>query len=213
MNFFKKSDIKTEQTEYERALKDYAKEKEENPIDFDKYDEEFLKRKKIEEWEGIINSKTPGIKEYFYSTLTTNSYDDIQVIIVTKDNTYLSRESRKGSSHSRMVANMLGIDENRYNGEPVYEQNVANEFGYVIFTFLNTIDESPVYLPENLQLNEYQISELERINEEVREVNFTRPSEQKIKFNYVVYDDDVEGTLNTLIEVAKNNLEENNKTL
>lgn len=207
MNFLKKNDIKTEKTEYEKRLEEYAKEKEENPIVFDKYDEEVAERKRKEDWERIINSKTPGIKEYFYSTSTTNSYDDIQVIIVTKDNTYMFRDKRQGSAHNNIIANILGEEE----VTNLFE--TANKHECIILEFASKLDFIITIVPESISLNSYQISELERINEEVREVNFTRPSEQKIKFNYVVYDDDVEGTLNTLIEVAKNNLKENNKTL
>ena len=200
------------ESDYYKRLKDYAKDKEANPIGLDKIDPELQQKRKKEEWERIIKSRTPGIKEYYYSS--TNSYDDIQVIIVTKDNTYSYRENRKGSSHSKIVANMLGIDENRYNGEPIYEQNVANEFGYVIFTFLNTIDELPVYLPENLQLNEYQISELQRINETIREINMDRNRDKKINFSSFLYDDDiVKGTLKTVIELAQKNLQENSKSI
>ena len=205
MDFYEENDFEKEKT-YEQRLEDYAKEKEKNPTNIDKYDQELERTAKLKEWEKLVKKKTPGIKEYYYSTPAANLYDDIQVIVITKDKTYLSREGRAGSAHYNMLAYILGEDEitNIFDA--------ANKHECIILEFSNKFDPIITVFPESINLTSYQISELERINEEVREINLIRPPQQKVKFDYIVYDDEVEGTLNTLIEIAKNNIEEN-KTL
>ena len=206
MDFYEENNNEKDKT-YEERLEDYAKEKEKNPTNIDKYDHELERTVKLKEWEKLVKKKTPGIKEYYYSTSTTNLYDDIQVIVITKEETYMCREKRQGSAHYDILAYILGEEEITN----IFE--IANKHECVILEFSSKFDPIITVFPESINLTSHQISELERINEEVREINLVRPSQQKVKFDYVVYDDEVEGTLNTLIEIAKNNVEEENKTL
>ena len=204
MDFYDENE--NEEKTYEQRLEDYAKEKEENPTNLDKFDHELERTVKLEEWERIIKKKTPGIKEYYYSTSTTNLYDDIQVIVITKDQTYMCREKRQGSAHYDEIAYILGEQQI----DNIVE--TANKHECIMMLFSDRLSPIVTVLPEEIHFNEYQISELERINEEVREINLVKEPKAKITFDYVLYDDSVNGTLNTLIEVAKNNLEEE-KTL
>lgn len=197
----------TKDKTYEQRLEDYAKEKENNPTNIDKYDNELERIVKLKEWERLIKMKTPGIKEYYYTTSTTNFYDDIQVMIITKDQTYMCRKKRQGNAHFDEIAYILG--EEKIND--ILE--TANKHECIIFQFVNRFDPILTSFPEDVNFSEYQISELERINEEVREVNIAREKNAKIMFDYLLYGDNVNGSLNTLIEVAKRNLEENKKTL
>ena len=192
---------------YAERLEEYAKEKELNPTNIDKYDNELERTVKLKEWERLIKTKTAGIKEYYYSTSTTNLYDDIQVILITKDQTYMCREKRQGNSHFNIAAYILG--------EPHIDNIVetANKHGCIMLLFSDRLSPIATVLPEEINFSEYQISELERINEEVREINLVREANAKITFDYVLYNDSITGSLNTLIEVAKGNLESNNKSL
>ena len=108
MDFY--DETENEEKTYAQRLEDYAKEKEANPTNIDKYDNELERKVKLEEWERIIKKKTPGIKEYYYSISSTNLYDDIQVIVITKDQTYMCREKRQGSAHYDEIAYILGED-------------------------------------------------------------------------------------------------------
>ena len=204
MDFYDEN--KDEEKTFAQRLEDYANEKEENPTNIDSYDHELERTVKLKEWEKLIKKKTPGIKEYYYSTSTTNLYDDIQVIVITKDQTYMCREKRQGSAHYEEIAYILG---------EVQINNIvetANKHECIIMMFSDRSSPIVTVLPEEINFTEYQISELERINEEVREINLVREKKLKIVFDYMLYNDSVNGTLNTLIEVAKKNLEEE-KTL
>lgn len=213
MDFYDENE--NEEKTYEQRLEDYAKEKEEKSSDIDTYDNELKRNERINEWENKIKARTTGIKEYYYSDVFFN--DDLQVIIVTKDNTYASRIKRSsGTGHGKLAGNILGIDINKYGGGPDVEELIADEYGYVLFSFLSAENEYvPVNLPKDLNLNEYQISELERINEEMKEINIERRSNKKpiIEFNFELYGkEEIKETLDIVIEAAKNNLEEE-KTL
>lgn len=204
MDFYDENE--NEEKTYEQRLEDYAKEKEANPTNIDKYDHELERTVKLKEWESLIKKKTPGIKEYYYSTSTTNLYDDIQVIVITKDQTYMCREKRQGSAHYDEIAYILGEDQI----DNIVE--TANKHECIMMLFSDRSSPIATVLPEEINFTKYQISELERINEEVREINLVKEAKAKITFDYELYNDSINGSLNTLIEVAKNNLEEE-KTL
>ena len=198
MDFYDENE--NEEKTFAQRLEDYAKEKEANPSNIDKYDNELERKVKLEEWESLIKKKTPGIKEYYYSTSATNLYDDIQVIVITKDQTYMCREKRQGSAHYDEIAYILGEDQIDNIEE------TANKHECIMMLFSDKFSPIVTVLPQDIHFSEYQISELERINEEVREINLVKEPKAKITFDYMLYDDSVNGTLNTLIEVAKNNL-------
>ena len=187
-----------EKTYYDR-LSEYAAEKKNNPSNIDEHDLEYQNMVKQEKWDNILKNKVAGIKSYYYSKLQTNGYDDIQIILITKDETYLYRDKRQGSNHYRIISNILGIEDI----DNIFE--TANKFGCVIMEFSSRYDPIITITPTPIDLNEYQISELERINEEIKEVNLLRDAQTKVKFIYQINDDELSGTLNTLIEIAKNN--------
>ena len=175
-----------EKNYYER-LEEYAKEKENNPSNLDDMDFEYQNMIKQDKWNNIIKNKVAGIKSYYYSKSQTNGYDDIQIILITRDQTYLYRDKRQGSNHYRIIENILGIEQ--INN--IFD--TANEHECVIMEFASRYDPIITIVPNSINLNEYQISELDRINEEIKEINLLRDAQTKVKFVYQINDDDEKG--------------------
>ena len=165
---------------------------------------EISRLKQLKEYLKKLNEpKKVGIKEY-YDTPSKIGYDDIQVMIVTKDNTFIQRDKREGSNHGDIVVNMLGIDESTLK-ESFKEQEIANNYDYIIFEFISSMDPIAVITPNSIDFNDYQISELERIQKEIEEVNKTRDKKIQIEFDYMINDQNIQDSLDTLIKVAKEN--------
>ncbi len=138
----------------------------------------------------------------FFKDTSDRRMLDIQSTIITDLHTYTKRG--KAGRHSMLEASMIGeISSNRISRMHGYfAQLIARELGYVVMEFAGFINGGliTIFAPE--KLNEYQISEIERINNEIKVWN-SQVTDQCFKATPLIIDPELHQETVNIDEVLR----------
>ena len=107
----------------------------------------------------------------YFKDVSGSKMSAIQVTMITPTDTFTERG--RAGSHSMLESIMVGsINSNRISKmHGYYAHLIARELGYVVIEFAGFINGGNVVIVTPETLNAYQINEIEKINNEIKEWN------------------------------------------
>ena len=107
----------------------------------------------------------------YFKDVSGSKMSAIQVTMITPTDTFTERG--RAGSHSMLESIMVGsINSNRISKmHGYYAHLIARELGYVVIEFAGFINGGNVVIVTPETLNEYQINEIEKINNDIKKWN------------------------------------------
>lgn len=172
---------------------------------------EELKKKREEainlKLEEDIKRSNLDINQYYKDSLKLDNVTDGMVILIT-ENSIKKRLSPKGISHMKIVQEMLDQMYDKHTDlssvEGDYGEVIPLEYNCVFIRMASPLNgPTIIYYPDFC--NEYQISKLEKFNEQIKLFD-----KGKIYFEYRNQTTFPNENIDEVITIVKNNLEDNN---
>ena len=145
-------------------------------------------------------------KQFYEDSLQVDNLMTGMAVIVT-DNSVMKEYTEGGTTHLGAVRDIfqsLGIKNNLYSVSGDFGNIVANEY-HCVFIRAEAASYGPtiVYVPETI--TPFQLEQLKKYNEEVKEFNLLHKKEDAVMFCYQLGEDEIEkNNLDELIESLGN---------